>query len=80
MGVRVPSGEIRRTCRMGDSGRECPWDLDVTTAGKQVILELTTGDGEKEPALTVELRLDRENAGQLLDLFLAAMLEAGHQK
>ena len=65
---------------MGNSGRECPWDLDVSTAGKQVILELTTDAGAKEPVLTVELRLDRESAGQLLDLFLAAMVEAGHQK
>jgi hypothetical protein len=65
---------------MGSTGRECPWDLDVSTAGKQVLLELTTGDDEKEPVLTVELRLDRENAGKLLDLFLAAMVEAGHQK
>jgi hypothetical protein len=65
---------------MGSSGRECAWDLDVSTAGKQVILELTTGDGEKEPVLSVELRLDRDNAGKLLDLFLAAMVEAGHQK
>ena len=80
MSVRVPFGEIRRTCHVGSSGRECPWDLDVSTAGKQVILELTTVDGEKEPSLTVELRLDRDNAGKLLDLFLAAMVEAGHQK
>jgi len=65
---------------MGSSGRECPWDLEVTTAGRQVVLELTTGDGDKDPLLTVELRLDRENAGRLLDLFLAAMVEAGHQK
>jgi len=65
---------------MGTSGRECPWDLDVSTVGKQVILELTTDGGDKEPVLAVELRLDRENAGKLLDLFLAAMVEAGHQK
>jgi len=78
--VRVPSGEIRRTCHMGNSGREGPWVLDVATAGKQVILELTTDDQDKAPVLTVELRLDRENAGKLLDLFLAAMVEAGHQK
>ena len=49
-------------------------------AGKQVILELTTDDTEREPVLTVELRLDQESAGKVLDLFLAAMVEAGHQK
>ena len=64
---------------MGNSSRECPWYLDVATVGKQVILELTTDDGERKPLLTVELRLDRENAGKFLDLFLAAMVEAGHQ-
>ena len=80
MGVRIPSGEIRRTCHLGNAGRECPWELEVSTAGRQVVLELTTDDGGKEPVLTVALRLDRENAGKLLDLFLAAMVEAGHQK
>jgi hypothetical protein len=80
MSVRVPSGEIRRTCHKGASGWECPWELDVSTAGKQVILELTTDDTEREPVLTVELRLDQESAGKVLDLFLAAMVEAGHQK
>jgi hypothetical protein len=80
MSVRVPSGEIRRTCHKGTSGWECPWDLDISTAGKQVILELTTDEAGKEPVLRVELRLDREDAGKVLDLFLAAMVEAGHQK
>ena len=65
---------------MGSSGRECPWDLDVSTAGRELILEMTTDAGEKEPVLTVELRLDQEKAGKLLDLLLAAMVEAGHQK
>jgi hypothetical protein len=65
---------------MGSSARKCPWDLDVSTAGKALILELTTESGEREPVLTVELRLDREQAGNLLDLLLAAMVEAGHRK
>jgi hypothetical protein len=45
-----------------------------------VILELTTEEDDKEPILELELRLDREDAGKVLDLFLAAMVEAGHQK
>jgi len=80
MGVRVSSGEIRRTCQRGTFARGCSWDLDVSTAGKQVILELTTEEDDKEPILELELRLDREDAGKVLDLFLAAMVEAGHQK
>jgi len=80
MSVRVPSGEIRRTCHKGMNSWECPWDLDISTAGKQVVLEMTTDDGDKEPVLTVELRFDRDSAARVLDLFLAAMVEAGHRK
>ncbi|MGA2083374.1 MAG: hypothetical protein ABSH53_22605 [Holophaga sp.] len=79
MSVRVPSGEIRRICHKGTSGWDCRWELDVSTAGRQVILELTTDEEDREPVLQVELRLDREEAGRVLDLFLAAMVEAGHQ-
>jgi len=79
MSVRVSSGEIRRICHKGTSGYDCRWELDVATAGGQVILELTTDEEDREPVLQVELRLDREEAGRVLDLFLAAMVEAGHR-
>jgi hypothetical protein len=79
MSVRVPTGEIRRTCQHGTSGWQCCWDLDLVTRGDQVVMELTTQNDDERPRLTVALPFDREQAEQVLDLFLAAMVEAGQR-
>ena len=44
------------------------------------MLELSTVNDDERPKLTVALRFDRERAEQVLDLFLAAMVEAGQRE
>jgi hypothetical protein len=80
MSVRVQSGELIRTCHMGASGWQCSWDLDITTRGDRVVLALTHDEDDHRPALTIKLNLERDEATEILDLFLAAMVDAGHRE
>lgn len=80
MSVRVPAGELRRTCHQGTSAWECSWKLDLATSGEEVVLELSTLNDDERPKLTLALRFDRERAEQVLDLFLAAMVKAGQRE
>jgi hypothetical protein len=80
MSVRVATGELRRTCHQGTSAWECSWKLDLATSGEEVVMELTTLNNDERPKLTLALRFDREQAEEVLDLFLAAMVKAGQRE